>query len=126
LAGERLAPVGILKDPRGRRSAVVPAQIFTSLRKVGNFRKLDLARDVATGFILLVVAISDAPFLRHRLIALKAYVLFLALSQQQPHGLDGNHQQRHGDNGHSNRARDHKQKLQAGWYPHPLDNPAIA
>jgi hypothetical protein len=29
---------------------------------------------VATGFILLVVAISDAPFLRHRLIALKAYV----------------------------------------------------
>jgi Resolvase, N terminal domain len=53
-----------------------------------------------------------------------AFIL-LALSQQQPHGLYGNHQQRHGDNGHSDRARDHKQKLQAGWYPHPLDNPAI-
>jgi ribose/xylose/arabinose/galactoside ABC-type transport system permease subunit len=32
------------------------------------------AHDVATGLILLVVAISDAPFLWHRLIALKAYV----------------------------------------------------
>jgi hypothetical protein len=51
--------------------------------------------------------------------------ILLALSQQQPHRLYGNHQQRHGDNGHSDRARDHKQKLQAGWYPHPLDNPAI-
>jgi ribose/xylose/arabinose/galactoside ABC-type transport system permease subunit len=32
------------------------------------------AHDVATGLILLAVAISDAPFLWHRLIALKAYV----------------------------------------------------
>jgi hypothetical protein len=71
-AGERLAPVGILKDHRGRRSAVVPAQIFTSLREAGDFRRLDLAHDVATGLILLVVAISDASFLWHRLIALKA------------------------------------------------------
>jgi hypothetical protein len=54
-----------------------------------------------------------------------AFIL-LALSQQQSHGLDGNYQQRHGDNGQSDRAWDHKQKLQAGWYPHPLDNPAVA
>jgi ribose/xylose/arabinose/galactoside ABC-type transport system permease subunit len=32
------------------------------------------AHDVATGLILLAVAISDTPFLWHRLIALKAYV----------------------------------------------------
>jgi len=52
--------------------------------------------------------------------------IFLALFQQQPYRLDGNYQQRHGDDGQSDRARDHKQKLQVGWYPHPLDNPAIA
>jgi hypothetical protein len=36
-----------------------------------------------------------------------AFIL-LALTQQQPYGLDGNHQQRHGDDGQSDQARDHK------------------
>jgi hypothetical protein len=37
----------------------------------------------------------------------------LELSQQQPHGLYRNHQQRDGDNGHCDRTKDHKQKLEA-------------
>lgn len=45
----------------------------------------------------------------------------LGLSQQQPHGLYGNHQQRDGDNGHSDRAKDHKQKLEASSYPHRIE-----
>jgi hypothetical protein len=34
-----------------------------------------------------------------------------ALSQQQPRGLYCNYQQRHGDSGHSDRAKHLKQKL---------------
>ena len=50
--------------------------------------------------------------------------ILLALSQQQPHGLYGNHQ-RHGDNGHVRPGQGPQAKTSVSWYPHPLDNPAI-
>jgi hypothetical protein len=49
-----------------------------------------------------------------------------ALSQQQPHGLYCNDQQRHGNSRHSERAKGICHKFQAGSYPHPLDNSAIS
>jgi hypothetical protein len=58
-------------------------------------------------------AVNDDGDARGSAHAPSSFAAQLELSQQQPHGLYRNHQQRDGDNGHSDRTKDHKQKLEA-------------